>query len=112
MNSKEVAAAMSADARDGWGEPWRRHVRVLQEYVNELREYVVELTDDEQPIQIGPDSDEIAAHARREEREHIAKYLRTLTRWCDGTEMEQYDQWTMAMAANEVLDMSEEASDE
>jgi len=34
---------MNADARHGWGEPWRRHARVLQEYVRELREYIAEL---------------------------------------------------------------------
>jgi hypothetical protein len=49
MNSREVAAAMNADADLGWGEPWRKHVRVLQEYVRELREYIAELESDKLP---------------------------------------------------------------
>jgi len=57
-------------------------------------------------------SEEIAEQARREEREHIANHLRTLVRWCDGTEMDKSDQWTMALAANEVHAMPEEARDE
>jgi len=41
--AEPIRAAMTADADYGWGEPWRRHTRVLQEYVRELQEYIAEL---------------------------------------------------------------------
>jgi len=49
---------MNADAVHGWGEPWRRHTRVLQEYVRELREYIAEL--EQETSQNAPD-DRLAA---------------------------------------------------
>jgi hypothetical protein len=63
--------------------------------------------------------DELAeqvAEARRDERERTEMVLRVLTRWSDGTEVDEVDAAVLARAADEVSmskqPLPEEASDE